>query len=108
MLYRKVYCSERLPTNDRDGKYIMTEMGFMFFHAGTENTKWRFTKTLYDLEDWEFPAYWFEEVKGPTEEEIEDKAIAHPTPKIDNINLVAHESYTDGYKQALRDLNSEQ
>lgn len=97
-LFRKFFCKDRLPDDGKDLKYIMTEMGFMFFHAKTETKEWRFTKSLDEDDDWEFPAYWLEPVPEPTEDEIKELA------ELEWRNIAGAPKeliFIDGFKKAI-------
>ena len=100
MLYRKVFCKDRLPdnilkhdTSEGDAQYI--------------KGRWEYLGFVLEYQ----PEWWFEEVKEPTEEEISEKAKRDL--QYQSISVKVHHDvgfrigFYSGYKQALKDLKGE-
>ncbi|MGH7239873.1 MAG: hypothetical protein ACREHG_07380, partial [Candidatus Saccharimonadales bacterium] len=96
-LFRKVMTADRLP--EKDGQYLLTEFGWMFFHAQNDTQEWRFTKSMEDDEDWEFPGYWLEPVEPPTDEKIWQITLEQLPPPV--YRFSQRMAFDKGFKKCL-------
>jgi len=87
-LFRKVSVNE---VPEKEGTYI-TDFGELYY----QNGEW-----TYSNDAAEYPNYWLEEVKEPTEEEIESLSVK-------NIGLWGdHQAFCLGFNKAIKLLKGE-
>lgn len=91
ILFRKVFCKDRLP--DRDGVYDTGNKKSPFIGDNPKN-----------VEHWKQDIrYWYEPVQEPTEDEINNKYQTFQLGKASS-----YQSFKGGYNQALQDLKEKQ